>query len=204
VKHENTSIRLKKIMQERSLRQVDILELTSPLCKKYDVKMNKSDISQYVSGKVEPSQDKLVILGMALNVNEAWLMGYDVPMNSNITPNEAWDAGAQQFEDKSNAFYYQLRGLGWHYQWSEEDEMYILSNGSISFKITNEEYSSYVNDLEAFCKDRLEELYKKSFIQLFPKKEGKNHLQPVAAHERTDIEVTDEMRAHDDAFFDDF
>ena len=43
----------------------------------YDVKMNKSDISQYVSGKVAPSQDKLVVLGMALNVSESWLMGMD-------------------------------------------------------------------------------------------------------------------------------
>lgn len=41
--------------------------------------MNKSDISQYVSGKVEPSQDKLVVLGMALDVTESWLMGFDVP-----------------------------------------------------------------------------------------------------------------------------
>ena len=66
-------------MNERNLRQVDILNLTLPYCKKYDVKMNKSDISQYVSGKVEPNQDKLAILGMALNLNEAWLMGYDAP-----------------------------------------------------------------------------------------------------------------------------
>ena len=49
--------------------------------------MNKSDISQYVSGKVEPSQDKLVILGMALNVSEAWLMGFDVPPQRYPTPN---------------------------------------------------------------------------------------------------------------------
>lgn len=40
--------------------------------------MNKSDISQYVSGKVEPNQDKLYILSNALNVREAWLMGYDI------------------------------------------------------------------------------------------------------------------------------
>ena len=33
---------------------------------------------RYVSGKVEPSQEKLVVLGMALNVSEAWLMGFDV------------------------------------------------------------------------------------------------------------------------------
>lgn len=83
MKKENTAIRLKKIMSDRNLRQVDILNLTEPYCKKYDVKMNKSDISQYCSGKTEPNQDKLFILGIALNVSEAWLMGYDVPMKRN-------------------------------------------------------------------------------------------------------------------------
>ena len=74
-----TAERLKQIMEERNLKQVDILNLSLPLCAKWDIKMNKSDISQYVSGKVEPSQEKLVILGMALNVTESWLMGFDVP-----------------------------------------------------------------------------------------------------------------------------
>lgn len=80
MKEENTSIRLRKLMDTRGLRQVDILNLAIPYCEKYDVKMNKSDISQYCSGKTEPNQDKLFVLGAALNVNEAWLMGYDVPM----------------------------------------------------------------------------------------------------------------------------
>lgn len=80
MKRENTAIRLKAIMSMRGLRQVDILNLTIPYCQKYDVKMNKSDISQYCSGKTEPNQEKLFILGNALNVNEAWLMGFDVPM----------------------------------------------------------------------------------------------------------------------------
>lgn len=79
MKKYNTSDRLRQIMNDRSLRQIDILNLTVPYCKKYNVKMNKSDISQYVSGKVEPNQDKLAVLGMALGVNEAWLMGYDIP-----------------------------------------------------------------------------------------------------------------------------
>ena len=81
MKKENTSIRLKKLMQEKNLKQIDILKACEPFCNKYSVKMNKSDISQYVSGKVEPNQDKLFVLGCALEVNEAWLMGYDVPMN---------------------------------------------------------------------------------------------------------------------------
>ena len=74
----STADRLKQIMEERNLKQVDILNLSLPICAKYNVKMNKSDISQYVSGKVEPSQEKLVVLGMALNVSESWLMGFDV------------------------------------------------------------------------------------------------------------------------------
>ena len=73
-----TSERLKQIMNERNLKQVDILNMSLPYCQKFGVKMNKSDISQYVSGKVEPSKEKLVVLGMALNVTEAWLMGLDV------------------------------------------------------------------------------------------------------------------------------
>lgn len=77
---ESTASRLRQLMSERNLKQVDILNMSLPLCAKYNVKMNKSDISQYVAGKVEPSQEKLVILGMALNVTESWLMGFDVPM----------------------------------------------------------------------------------------------------------------------------
>lgn len=83
-KIENTKTRLNYLMKSRNLKQVDILNKCKPYCQKYDVKMNKSDLSQYVSGKVEPSQNKLVILGMALNVSEAWLMGFDVPMERNI------------------------------------------------------------------------------------------------------------------------
>ena len=80
----NTANRLKQIMDTQNLKQVDILNACKPFCKKYDVKMNRSDISQYVSGKVKPNQDKLFILCSALNVSEAWLMGFDVPMEQNV------------------------------------------------------------------------------------------------------------------------
>lgn len=80
MKSYTTAQRLKQIMEARSLRQVDILKAAESYCKKYNVKLGKNDLSQYVSGKVEPKQDKLTILGLTLNVSEAWLMGYDVPM----------------------------------------------------------------------------------------------------------------------------
>lgn len=89
MKSSNTSQRLQSIMAERDLKQKDILALAAPFCKKYNVKLGKTDLSQYVSGKFEPRQDKLTILGLALNVSEAWLMGYDVPSEREIAPNTA-------------------------------------------------------------------------------------------------------------------
>lgn len=75
-----TASRLLQIMKIRKLKQIDILRLAEPYCKKHNVKLNKNDLSQYVNGKVEPGQSKLYILAQALNVSEVWLMGYDVPM----------------------------------------------------------------------------------------------------------------------------
>ena len=84
MKKYTTAERLKQIMQERNMKQVDILEFVLPVCKKYGLKMNKSDISQYVSGKVEPNQRKLVALAEALNVSETWLMGYEINEKESI------------------------------------------------------------------------------------------------------------------------
>lgn len=86
MKEYNTSQRLKQIMDIKKMRQVDILHAAEPYCKRFDVKLNKNDLSQYVSGKTLPGQDKLTILGLALGVSEAWLMGYDVSMERSVTP----------------------------------------------------------------------------------------------------------------------
>ncbi|EFR42994.1 repressor LexA [Dialister micraerophilus UPII 345-E] len=92
MKKRSTKERLKELMTARRYRQVDIIELCKPYAKKYGVKINKSDISQYVSGKVSPGQDKLFVLGSALNVDEAWLMGYDVPMERKTRTTEPLQA----------------------------------------------------------------------------------------------------------------
>lgn len=74
-----TAERLKQLMKERGLTQSDIITLTKPYSKINGIEINKANMSMYVSGKVAPAQDKLYILGLALNVSEAWLMGFDVP-----------------------------------------------------------------------------------------------------------------------------
>lgn len=73
-----TAQRLRQIANERGLKQIDIVNLAEPLGRMYKVKIGRNDVSQYFSGKVEPRQNKLYILAKALNVSEAWLMGFDV------------------------------------------------------------------------------------------------------------------------------
>lgn len=87
-----TADRLKQLMAERGLKQADILRLCRPYAERYRIKIGSNDLSQYVTGKVAPGQTKLFILGKALRVNEAWLMGCDVdraPMNTDS--NDALD-----------------------------------------------------------------------------------------------------------------
>lgn len=80
MKKENSQIRLKKIMEDRGLRQVDILEKSKPFQDKLGIKMSKTHLSNYINGKSNPDQQKLILLSQTLGVSEPWLMGYDVPM----------------------------------------------------------------------------------------------------------------------------
>lgn len=140
MKKASTSDRLKQLMTERNLKQVDILRLSYPLCTKWGVKMNKSDISQYVSGKVEPSQEKLVVLGYALNVTEAWLMGFDVPMNREHTLIDS---------DKDYSFYQKYSLL------SERDKKIIVHMVDSMLAEKNNTLSTDTEDAEAsYIKNR--------------------------------------------------
>lgn len=66
--------RLSEALEIRGLRAVDLVELTG---------IPKVTISYYLSGKTVPRSDKLYKLAQALNVSEAWLLGYGVPMSRN-------------------------------------------------------------------------------------------------------------------------
>lgn len=46
--------------------------------------ISKSSISTYLSGAFVPKQNNIYKLAKALNVSEAWLLGYDVPMERTV------------------------------------------------------------------------------------------------------------------------
>ena len=71
---EPCSNRIKTALSVRNMTQTE-------LCAK--AKISKSTLSEYISGKYEPSNDKIYSLSQALDVNPAWLMGVDVPMEKN-------------------------------------------------------------------------------------------------------------------------
>ena len=50
----------------------------SELCERTDIP--KGAISYYMAGKSQPKSDRLFLISKALGVSEAWLLGYDVPM----------------------------------------------------------------------------------------------------------------------------
>lgn len=71
--------RINQIMNEKRLRQIDVLNLAKPFQEKYNIKFSKSHLSQYVNGKSNPDNEKIFLLSKIFGVTEAWLLGYDVP-----------------------------------------------------------------------------------------------------------------------------
>lgn len=66
-------IRLRTALELRNMKPIELSEKTG---------IPKAAISQYMSGYSKPKDDRLYLICKALNVNEPWLLGYDVPMDS--------------------------------------------------------------------------------------------------------------------------
>ena len=64
--------RLKIALEYNHMKAIDLANKTH---------INKSLISNYLSGAFKAKQDKLDIIARTLGVSEAWLMGYDVDMD---------------------------------------------------------------------------------------------------------------------------
>ena len=70
------SSRIKYALKYRNVKAKELSEMTG---------ISRSSISEWLSGKYEPKQDKIFIIANALNVDEAWLLGLDVPIERKST-----------------------------------------------------------------------------------------------------------------------
>lgn len=66
-----TPERMKVALDNANMKQIDLARLTG---------IDRGTISNYAAGRYEPKSDAINKMAIALNVNEMWLWGYDVPM----------------------------------------------------------------------------------------------------------------------------
>ena len=76
-KQATFSDRLKEGLELRHITKADLARLSG---------IGKSSLTHYEKGDWEGKQDKVYKLAKALNVSEAWLMGFDVPPDRDQLP----------------------------------------------------------------------------------------------------------------------
>lgn len=91
--NETFADRLRDSMELRNIKQVDLIRIAS----EQGVKLGKSHVSQYVSGKTVPRPDMIHFLARALQVDESWLsVGSSAGIGTDAMP--APDEPPQQYE----------------------------------------------------------------------------------------------------------
>ena len=88
IQKEVFSERLKAAMKKQNVKQIDLVRAAQP----QGIKLGKSHISQYVSGKTVPRTDILLFLAKTLQVEEEWLIGVsDMESDTAISANKNRD-----------------------------------------------------------------------------------------------------------------
>lgn len=100
MKKAETKDRIKEAMEIREIKQADLVEKTG---------IDKGQMSSYLSGKYKPKQRNLNLIAQALSVDEAWLMGFDVPMERH----NDYNIQKEEFP-KIMQYYDQLNDIGKH------------------------------------------------------------------------------------------
>lgn len=121
MERKSSAERLKELMEYFGIKQNDLSNRTG---------IPKSAISMYVNGDRIPRQNRISDIADTYNVNEAWLMGYDVPMKKDNSDSDT------KFDNTFpiNVHKYPLLGevaCGEPIFMSEERESYIMSGTDI-------------------------------------------------------------------------
>lgn len=69
------SRRLREALELSGKKQADLVRETG---------LDRGSISSYLSGRYEPKQKAIYKMALALDVSEAWLLGYDVPKTRTV------------------------------------------------------------------------------------------------------------------------
>lgn len=113
-KVETCGKRIAKALTIKGMKQSELCKLA---------KVPKSSLSLYLSEAYEPKQDRIYDIARALNVSEAWLMGYDVPMERQVKKDSPSEAELSEGEKMWLELYHRV----------SDDTRDILINMMVSF-----------------------------------------------------------------------
>lgn len=178
------SERIKEALEIRDMKQTDLVKLTG---------ITKGALSSYISGAYEPKQRNIYKIAQALNVNEAWLMGYDVSMGKEKINNTIHSQTTSIINYNLEQY---IQNLGFNIIGDEAEGYLILDTKEAEYEINLSDLESFEDTTESFIKFKLSEimnkskkLNKNSNVVELPKKEkqiweepGKEHLMPIACH----------------------
>lgn len=91
VRVETFENRLKEIMNEKHINQVELAKRTN---------IKRTSISTYCVGSAEPNAEKILILSLELGVDPLWLLGYDVSRNKNVGARRDIDSILNKMNEK--------------------------------------------------------------------------------------------------------
>ena len=102
--------RIREGLAIRKMTQADLCRLTG---------IGKSAMSQYVNGGVVPRQNRTYLIARVLDVSEAWLMGFPVPIERKAPESQEESERKKEFielfdqldADLQDAFLAQLRAI---------------------------------------------------------------------------------------------
>lgn len=159
--------RLKYALARRGIRQTDLANHCG---------FDKGQLSSWLSGKYRPRQHNIEKLAQALSVNEAWLMGYDAPM----------ERLADNSRDSVSS---SASGL-------LAESVPCLGGNQPLPPIISRCYGLLNTENRAKADKYIKNLYELQSIQT------ENEQLLNAAHERTDVSVTEEMKRQDNELMD--
>lgn len=174
--------RFNQALSCRNMKPVELSEITG---------ISKSTISHYMSGYTKPKTDKLYILAKALGVNEAWLIGYNIPMER-----DEEDQNVLRFEAELNHALDIIKDseYSWNYSMAPDYDIIIKNN--------SDEIISCVHDYELVSV--YESLRKKNILtieslianleQFFLSADEKEHIKKyrfISKHSPESIDMID-------------
>ena len=165
------SERLKNALREKNIKAIELSQKTG---------ISKSSISDWINGRYEAKQDKIFLIAEALDINEGYLLGLDVPMfKETLTPNNTTlskiNKVSEQLNESRQKIVLDTAKEQLEEQESEKKKVIPLENNDNI--LTEEELQEAVDQAVAFdgkpFDDREKEIVKQLLRQAWEDKHGR-------------------------------